>query len=341
MAVLWAVAAAATADGELVAQRNLAQAALLVGDYAKAARLSEDILSTWPDDPATRLIRGLARVGLGEWGGAEEDLRYARPSFPAETSIPFNLALVEEKRGEHKEALTDLEEALAKGLNKSDAYLLKAQILDNLGRRAEARETLENYYEKKPGSRDVVLVLAQWARADGDYEKAIKYYTEALKRLRDGATVAELASTYRAVGKREEAVDLYFEAVAKGGASPDVLTEFAADYAAAGEYDAARSIYGRLVGQYPRTAAYRFGLAFVDQQLGDEDTAAAGYLKAAELKPDFAEAYYNLGAIADAREDLTGAKKYYRLFLTYAEGRTDLAATRAKVTERLAVLGGN
>ena len=339
VATACAVAVVAGAD-ELAVRRNLAQAALLVGDYEHAVTLADEILATWPDDAATRLIRGLARVGLGEYTDAEADLTAAKPYFPDEVAIPYNLALIAEKQADHRAALQYLDEAFAGGLEKNDAYLLKAQILDNLGRRAEAREMLEAYVAKRPGSRETYLILAQWARADGEYAKAIEYYDAALARLRDGATLAELGATYRAAGDRAHAVTCYEEAIAKGAASGDALAEFAADYAAAGDYESARGIYERLVGRFPANGRYRFGLAFVEQQLGMEAEAEAGYRKAVALEPSFAEAYYNLGALADAAENEADAITYYRKFLEYAAAREDLAANRAKAEARLALLEG-
>ena len=103
----------------------------------------------------------------------------------------------------------------------------------------------------------------------------------------------------------------------------------------------ARGIYEKLVKQYPRDAHYRFGLAFVEQQLGMNAEALAGYRKVIELAPDFAEAYYNLATSADATEDEASAIANYRKFLACSEGRADFEVTRAQVRERLAILEGN
>lgn len=340
-----AVAAAAAlavlgASDELIIRRNTAQAALLVGDYARAVELATGVLASWPDDGGTHLIRGLAYVALGDFTNAEPDLVRAREAFPEDMSASYNLALIAEKRGDHRAALVYLDEAIAHGLNRSDVYLLKAQVLDRLGRRGEAREVLAYYSSQHPASRDVVLTLAQWARADGDYEKAIGYYEQVLKYGRPGPVLAELAATYEAAGDREKAVAYYLEAMGKGAAGADLLAEFAADYAAAGDFEKARDIYAQLVKKNPGHARYAFGLAFVQQQLGDVAAAEAGYKKVIALEPSFAEAYYNLAAIADADERLEEAITYYRKFMAYSEGRDDLGATRDKVTQRLQLLEG-
>jgi tetratricopeptide (TPR) repeat protein len=336
----WALAAGVAAASNLAAQRNLAQAALLVGDYERAITLADEILAEYPGDEATHLIRGLARVGRGEFEAAERDLIVAREAYPDDTSVLYNLAVIYQRRGDNREALLYLDEALARGLIKTEAYLLKAKILDELGRRAEARETLEHYLTKRPGTRDVYLTLAQWARAESDNEQAIAYYEEALKHQRDGATLAELAATYEAAGARERAVDYYFEAIARGAASADILAEYAADYAAAGEFEKSLAIYERLTAKYPDNAHYLFGRSFVKQQLGEVAEARRGYEKVVQLKPDFPEPYYNLGALADAEENAEEAAAYYRKFLAYAEGRDDLAESRAKAQERLRLLEG-
>jgi tetratricopeptide (TPR) repeat protein len=336
-----ALSAGVVAASDLAARRNLAQTALLVGDYERAIALADEILAENPADEGTHLIRGLALVGHGDFEKAERDLLIAKEAYPDDTSVLFNLAVIGERRGDNRAALLYLDEALAGGLIKTEAYLLKAKLLDQLGRRAEARETLEYYLTKRPGTRDIYLTLAQWSRAEGDNDKAIAYYEEALKHRRDGATLAEVAATYEAAGDRDRAVAYYLEAIAKGAASADVLAEYAADYAAAGEFEKSLDIYEHLVNKFPDNAYYLFGLSFIRQQLGEVSEARAGYAKVVQLKPDFPEPYYNLGALADADEKAEEAASYYRKFLTYSEGRDDLAESRAKAQERLRLLEGS
>jgi len=336
----WALLASVAAAGNLAAQRNLAQTALLVGDYERAIALAGEILAEYPGDEGTHLIRGLALVGRGDFEKAGRDLLVAREAYPDDTSVLYNLAVIAERRGGNREALLYLDEALARGLVKTEAYLLKAKLLDQLGRRGEARETLEHYLTKRPGTWDIYLTLAQWSRAEGDNEKAIAYYEEALKHRPDGATLAELAATYEAAGDRGRAVAYYFEAIARGAASADILAEYAADYAAAGEFEKSLDIYEHLVGKFPDNAYYLFGLSFVKQQLGEAAAARLGYAKVVQLKPDFPEPYYNLGALADAEEEAEEAASYYRKFLAHSEGRDDLADSRATAQERLRLLEG-
>jgi tetratricopeptide (TPR) repeat protein len=335
-----ALLAGVAAADNLAAQRNLAQAALLVGDYERAIELADEILAEYPGDDGTHLIRGLALVGTGEFEKAERDLLIAREAYPEDISVLYNLAVIAERRGDNRQALLYLDEALARGLIKVEAYLLKAKLLDQLGRRGEARETLEQYLTKRPGTRDIYLTLAQWSRAEGDNDKAIAYYEEALKFRRDGETLAELAATYEATGDRAQAMTFYLEAIGKGAANADILAEYAADYAAGGEFEKSLDIYERLVAKFPDNAYYLFGMSFVKQQLGDVAEARSGYARAVQLKPDFPEPYYNLGSLADADEKAEDAASYYRKFLIYSEGREDLAESRAKAQERLRLLEG-
>lgn len=335
-----ALLAGAAAALNLAAQRNLAQAALLVGDYERAIELADEILAEYSGDEATHLIRGLALVGTGEFEKAERDLLVAREAYPEDISVLYNLALISERRGDSRQALLYLDEALAGGLIRVEAYLLKAKLLDRLGRRAEARETLEYYLTKRPGTRDIYLTLAQWSRAEGDNDKAIAYYEEALKFRRDGETLAELAATYEATGDRAQATAYYLEAISKGAANADLLAEYAADYAAGGEFEKSLDIYEKLVAKFPDNPYYLFGMSFIKQQLGDVAEARSGYARVVQLKPDFPEPYYNLAALADADEKAEDAASYYRKFLIYSEGREDLAESRAKAQERLRLLEG-
>jgi len=336
-ALLGSIAAA----DDLAARRNLAQSALLVGDYDRAVELADGILLTWPEDAGTHLIRGLAFVARGEFGEAEKDLLIARKAYPDDTAVLYNLAVIAERRGDNRNGLLYLDEAFARGFDKNEAYLLKAKLLDHLGRRAEAYEMVEYYLTRRPGTREIYLTLAAWSRAAGDAAKAIAYYEKALKYGRDGSTLAELAATYEGMGDRRRAVDYYFEAIAQGGANADILAEYAADYAAAADFEQSLEIYQRLVDKFPENAYYLFGLSFVKQQMGEKEEARKGYLKVVTLKPDFPEPYYNLAALADADEKAEEAISYYREFLIHSSGRDDLAESRAKATQRLRVLEGS
>lgn len=333
-ATAWAVS-----DNDLLKQTNLAQAALLTGDYDRAWELAEEGLRVWPEDAGLKMIRGFALIGLGRYEDAESDLLAARAAFPQEPSVTYNLAVIAERRGEHREALSYAEEAIARGWDRNEAFLLKAQCLDRLGRRAEARATLETYARKRPPNRDVLLTLAQWSKADGDYDKALQYYNAALnKGPKTGALLAEIGSTYEAAGNREKAVTLYLEAETKGADTSRSLAEFAADYAAAGEFEQALGIYEALVKRHPENAHFLFAASFIKQQLNRKDEAVAGYVAVTKLDPAFAEAYYNLAAIADSDEDAAAALQYYRKFLETSEGRADLAAAREKAQTRLGLL---
>lgn len=339
----WALvltAGGALAGEEYAVAREKAQAALLAGDYERAVELAGELIAQAPAEGAGYLIRGTALANLGRWGEAEEDLLRARAAFPTDATVSYNLALAAAHRGDFKRALAYLDEAFAHGLNRSDAYILKATALDRLGRRNEGRTFLEEYLKKRPASRDVILTLAQWARADGDFGRALEYYNEVLKYGRPGSVVAEVASIYEAAGDRDRAVELYLEAMAKGAATAGLLAEYATDYAAAGEPAKAAAIYEKLVAKYPEDASYVFGLAFAKQQLGDARGAEALYRRAVTLRPDFAEAYYNLGALADADERAEEAVQYYEKFLTCAAGRDDLAGSREKARARLRILKG-
>ncbi len=335
-----ALAGIVGAAGDLAAGRNLAPAALLVGDYERALELADDILATWPDDAATRLIRGLALMARGEFEAAERDLRAAREAYPDDIAVLYNLAVIAERRGDYRNGLHYLDEAFARGLDRDNAHLLKAKLLDHLGRGGEARDTLEYYLTRRPGTREMYLARAEGSRAAGDADKASAYDEEAWKYGRDGPTLAELAATYEAAGDRRSAVDHYSEAVVEGAASADVLAEYAADYAAAAEFEQALEIYQRLVDRFPKNAHYLFGLSFVKQQVGRVEEARAGYMEVVRLKPDFAEPYYNLAALADVDEDADAAASYYRGFLSYSAGRDDLAESRAKASQRLELLEG-
>lgn len=149
------------------------------GELPQAAQLVMAHLRDRPDEP-----RGLAQLGLiaaqtGGLGQAEHFLRKALTKGEKDPDLLRTLASIysQQERLQVAEAFASrliTEEALA------DLRGLRANLLDRMGRHAEALEIQKELVEESPGSVPPLLVYGYSLRAAGDVEGAIAAYRRAI-----------------------------------------------------------------------------------------------------------------------------------------------------------------
>ncbi len=74
---------------------------------------------------------------------------------------------------------------------------------------------------------------------------------------------------------------------------------------------AAETILRRLLAERPNDAAVHAQIADIRREAGDSDVAEALYLRAVELDPGLAYAFYHLGEMSEAKRDPNGALSFY------------------------------
>lgn len=159
-----------------------------------------------------------------------------------------------------------------------------------------------------------------------DFDKSIKYY-DMITKVGYGADMKEKASMFYLKAKvYEEKQDTakYLETIKKGiekypeGSSP-LVTELINHYLVTKQGDKAIEYLKIAIEKDPANATYYFAQgSLYDSHFQDVDNAAKAYKKAIELKPDYFDAYYNLGAlyynkgaaIIDKANDEKDFKKY-------------------------------
>ena len=181
-----------------------------------------------------------------------------------------------------------------------DAWSLLAK-----GQRAEAIRLLNDVIKANPGNADARLLLGSVLQETGDRDGSIAQLTEAV-RLRPRSAEAQnaLGEAYNAFGDLEAARPHFEKAVQLDPKLAQAHINLGAVLVQAGEFGPAATHLDRaiaLLGPKPDAAYAHYLLAKVHTEQEDVRKAAAELQQAVTLRPDFAEAWSDLG---DARRTL-------------------------------------
>ena len=199
-------------------------------------------------------------------------------------------------RGETEGALRELNAMLGEDPDNVSALLLRAQLLTQLERFADARADLERCLAIDPDNASVYAQLAQLELAAHHPEKALE-----LARIGAGKrgaferlTVLQ-ARALQALHKRDEAVKLLDEHLAAHPDDPDLLTARAGMLAAAGDTEKAEAMLRKAIAVDALHRQARQLLAALLQKEGRTGEAAEVYEALLRIQPDNADALAAVG----------------------------------------------
>jgi tetratricopeptide (TPR) repeat protein len=203
-------------------------------------------------------------------------------------------------RGDFQRAAEKLEAALTE--NRQDAEYIRLELATaylNLNRPQEARQLLEVFLEARPAVLPAYQMLCDILWEQQDYDQA----ETLLKRLPDelkASTAAHLllGETYHRSGRYQEAIELYRGCLKKYGWSESVSKALALALESAGQYDAARRLYGKIMNEC--RGCHRRVDPFVKQRFAELSLDAGYhdshilelYLSLAQEDPEHAAGYY-------------------------------------------------
>lgn len=98
-----------------------------------------------------------------------------------------------------------------------------------------------------------------------------------------------------------------------------------------GEYDRAMSFFQSEVDHHPESGPARTGLGLAFKKKGRAQEAIAAIRRATEVDPDYAESYYELGALLETNKDYGEACKSFERYLQLAP----LSNKKASVEDRI------
>lgn len=251
--------------------------------------------------------------------------------------------------GNYQDALakiSKLEPDVSKGLMPSEYYLMKARILDRIGRKDEAAEIAQNVYfsgESKKASEEAKTILSEIkserAREISSYIKSdaakLRYATQMIQnynydeglRILEGLHAAKgdlnlketLAESYFRARDYKDAKKLYKELVENDGLTgTEYILKYAQSASRTNDFDTAIGLYQRLLGNNPGGARskylYKLGFLYLDANRYEQalekfqELAKAGYGGYREkIMWNVAWCNYKLGRYDDS---IQGFEKY-------------------------------
>ncbi len=151
-----------------------------------------------------------------------------------------------------------------------------------------------------PDAIDTVIIFnAGLAAYNGEqYEKAVKYYTEAAKYGYNGARTYNLISASHQIMKdTTAALEALQEGYEKYPEDNAVLESLIQIYMDLDRTDEALANLEKAIAQDGSNPRYYFAQGALYEKLGKEDEAIETYKKTMEVDPEYFNAYYNLGAL--------------------------------------------
>ena len=173
-----------------------------------------------------------------------------------------------------------------------------------------ARGHIETSLAKRSGNAAALLLAARIARADRDFEAALRHLDSAISIAPQRETFVEKARTLDQAGLRQQAREAWqaiLKVVPTHQEAAARLGRMAFDD---GDLTTAVSLLERATaGAAPASVWFDLGVA--RQDLRDYAAAAAAYRKALALKPDYAEAALNLGIVLQEGGEGDAAMRAY------------------------------
>src|SRR4030066_281860 len=196
-------------------------------------------------------------------------------------------------------------------------------------------ETLSEHEEVRIKDR---LASAEWLYANGlrflwaeDYEKALPYFVETVKRNPEHAQAYfQIGYCLAKLGQYQEAIGPYEQAIRINPKDADVHNNLCVAYGMIGRYDNAIESCKQAIRLKSDLAEAHNNLGWSYQRLGSYQEAIQACKEAIRLKPDFAMAHFNLGnnysALKKYKEAIDSYKEAIRIKFDYAEGHLNLGA---------------
>lgn len=156
------------------------------------------------------------------------------------------------------------------------------------------------YKADDPNAVDTVIMFNAGLAAynSQNYDKAIEYYTKAAKYKYNGAkTYTLISSSYLQKKDTVGALQILQDGLKEYSQESSLLVEIINIYINKNKVDEAIKYLEMAIAQDPKNPTFHFAQGTMFDRLLKSDEAAACYLKAIELKEDYFDAYYNLGAL--------------------------------------------
>ena len=213
------------------------------------------------------------------------------------------------RRNRFDELVKLLEEGIAKKEDSVDLIYLLARFYSSHGDEAKARELIEQATQAKPEDPKPFLILSAYRARQGDSKGALEAAQQAL-----------------AVAPKDEAARLRYA---------ELLVEIGSQEGETAKIDEGRKIVDEILADQPSNPGALFIQAKIDLSSRKIDEAITAIRTAINAKPNWAEAYYVLGAALAIKGDNAGARNELARALEIDPNLYQAQQVLAKVHEEL------
>jgi len=248
---------------------------------------------------------------------------------------------------EYTQAFKDITSALEIDSTNSAYHVTLSDVYLGMGKLQKTLQSLENAIELDAENTEAYLKMAEMSLVIRDYDKTLYYIDRALKvdeleskaYLLRGVVMIENGDTIRGIKNFMKAIDVnqdYFEANLQLGIlyaakknelaidyfnnainiSPgniDVMYYLAMFYQETGKFENAIQEYNLILENDPEFFISLYNIGYINLvHFNDYETAIEYFTKAIDIKPDYAEAYYNRGFAYELLKDVENSQKDYR-----------------------------
>lgn len=208
----------------------------------------------------------------------------------------------------------------------NDLYLALAQVVEKSNLSRGINRLAEAMERRAPERAEFYLGLAEAWRNNGQLEKALPLYREAVRRSPKFAFgLQKLGSALRRSGQYAEAADVLKRAAAVAPEDASTWHELGLTYRAQGRMPDAIAALQKALALDPDMPEPHSNLGIVWLAGGERVRAEAAFREAIRIQPDYVDAHNNLGSLLSGTGDFEQARYHFETALRL---RPDDAATR-------------
>jgi len=185
-------------------------------DYDRAAKTVQQCLSADPENPAARLLYGKLLLGDGRCSEAVEQLGLALASDEKLHEAWYCLGIVRQENRDYKKAYQYYREALSLDAENVDYILAVADVQVARNNYSEALKLLTDKMTALPRDVSLKVAAADLMSLMGKNEQAVELYKQAMLLTSDNSQIAEsLGYCYVFSGKWSKAANIFHKLTAR------------------------------------------------------------------------------------------------------------------------------